>query len=677
MIPEKICHFRDEAHVDFLKKVLKIAIQDGSESIRIQVGKGVSLIGNGQEKSIPPDVSIDAAYMAKLYGFLFPNDKQAIASQLMTKGILNIPGVGKLNLIAMPHAPEALRLYTPKGTNLFESDWTKLNSKTVSLAPGMPNTDFDPKAVPNMFGASAPAKPAPAATPPPPPMAGSGFIPSFMTGAPDIVVSKQHRAPESIPMSIPMAMPTPIASPFVPSAPIPGPSMPPPIVMAPIAPIAPIAPMAASAPIPIQVDHSNQEEDPFAIDYGNIEIKHSGSADAEHAPVPLKKLTINFGGDNSSKGEVSDGQNPIDNILKEMVKRKASDVHMTCEEPICFRIDGDIVRLDANPVSPEEMERYIIPIMPRRNLEEFAEISDTDFAYEIRGLARFRVNVFRDKNGVGTVMRQIPSKILTAEQLNLPPVITKFCYLSKGLVVVTGPTGSGKSTTLAAMIDLINKTRTDHILTIEDPVEFVHPQQKCLVNQREVGKHTKSFARALKAALREDPDIVLIGEMRDLETIAIAIETAETGHLVFGTLHTTTAVSTVDRIIDQFPSDRQEQIRMMLSSSLRGVVAQTLLKKKGGGRIAAHEILVTNDAVSAMIREGKNHMIGNHMTSQKLEGNQMLNEGLTKLVKENIVDPEEAYLKSVDKNALLDSFKRHGIKYEGPKIPAPGGKVAS
>jgi twitching motility protein PilT len=652
--------------VEFLKKVLKIAIQDGSDSIRIQVGKGVSLIGNGQEKPVPPDVTIDAAYMAKLYGFLFPNDKSAISSQQITKGILNIPGVGKLNLIALPAAPEALRLYTPKSTSLFESDWTKLNSKTVSIAPGMPPGEFDPTAMPNMFGAAAPAKPAPLATPPPPPMSG-GFIPSFMTDAPDVVVSKQHSAgiePPPISLAVAQVAPTPIAipSPFI--APIPGGmAMPPPLTTA-----------MTQRPLV-----EAPQEDPFAIDYSSMEVNYHGKNDAEAStPAPLKKLTINFGGDNSTKGEISDGQNPIDNILKEMVKRKASDLHMTCEEPICFRVDGDIVRLDANPISPEEMERFILPIMPRRNLEEFAEINDTDFAYEIRGLSRFRVNVFRDKNGVGTVMRQIPSKILTAEQLNLPSVITKFCYLSKGLVVVTGPTGSGKSTTLAAMIDLINKTRTDHILTIEDPVEFVHPQQKCLVNQREVGKHTKSFSRALKAALREDPDIVLIGEMRDLETIAIAIETAETGHLVFGTLHTTTAVSTVDRIIDQFPSDRQEQIRMMLSSSLRGVVAQTLLKKKGGGRIAAHEILVTNDAVSAMIREGKNHMIGNHMTSQKLEGNQLLNDGLTKLVKENIVDPEEAFLKSVDKNALLESFKRHGIKYDGPKAPAPtGGKVAS
>jgi twitching motility protein PilT len=241
----------------------------------------------------------------------------------------------------------------------------------------------------------------------------------------------------------------------------------------------------------------------------------------------------------------------------------------------------------------------------------------------------------------------------------------KFCTLNKGLVLVTGPTGSGKSTTLAAMLDHINKTRSEHILTIEDPIEFVHAQQKCLINQREVHKHTTSFARALKAALREDPDIVLIGEMRDLETIAIAIETAETGHLVFGTLHTTTAMSTVDRIIDQFPSDRQAQIRTMLSSSLKGVVAQTLLKKASGGRVAAHEILVMNDGAASMVREGKIHMLANHMLTQKAEGNQLLNESLLKLVADGTVNIGDAYFKAVDKNDFVATAKRKNIVIPG------------
>jgi twitching motility protein PilT len=299
--------------------------------------------------------------------------------------------------------------------------------------------------------------------------------------------------------------------------------------------------------------------------------------------------------------------------------------------------------------------------MPKRNQDEFARINDTDYAYELQNVGRFRVNIFRDRNGVGAVMRHIPSQILTAEQLGLAPAITKLCTLNKGLVLVTGPTGSGKSTTLAAMLDLINRTRKEHILTIEDPIEFVHAQQQCLVNQREVHKHTGSFARALKAALREDPDIVLIGEMRDLETIAIAIETAETGHLVFGTLHTTTAMSTVDRIIDQFPADRQAQIRVMLASSLRGVVAQTLLKKKTGGRVAAHEILIANDAVSAMIREGKVQHLANHMLTQKQDGNQLLNDALLKLVQDGVIDVNDAYFKAVDKNSFLAMAKQRGL----------------
>ncbi len=242
----------------------------------------------------------------------------------------------------------------------------------------------------------------------------------------------------------------------------------------------------------------------------------------------------------------------------------------------------------------DDVEALLAPIMPERNRAEYTQRHDTDFAYEIADLARFRANAFVDRRGPGAVFRVIPSKILTAEQLGLSQHVLQLCHLNKGLILVTGPTGSGKSTTLCAMIDYINRTRQDHIITIEDPIEFVHQNQKCLINQREVRTHTDSFKDALRAALREDPDIVLVGELRDLETVAIAIETAETGHLVFGTLHTTTAASTVDRIIDQFPADRQAQIRIMLSESLRGVIAQNLCRKIGGGRVAALEVLIAH-----------------------------------------------------------------------------------
>ncbi|HXV65403.1 MAG TPA: PilT/PilU family type 4a pilus ATPase, partial [Vicinamibacteria bacterium] len=302
----------------------------------------------------------------------------------------------------------------------------------------------------------------------------------------------------------------------------------------------------------------------------------------------------------------SDAPHAIDDILRFMVSQDASDLHLSAGESPVIRVHGEIRFLsERGQLSSETIERLMYEIMPPENREQFKVRRDTDLAYEIAGLSRFRVNVFEDRKGVGTVIRRIPVEIQTAEQLGLPRSVLELCYLSKGLVVVTGPSGSGKSTTLAAIIDHINKNRTDHIITIEDPIEFVHRNQKCLVNQREVGRNTESFKTALRAALREDPDIVLVGEMRDLETIAIAIETAETGHLVFGTLHTTTAVSTVDRIVDQFPPDRQEQIRVMLSDALKGVIAQVLCKKIGGGRIAALEILLANQAVASLIREAK------------------------------------------------------------------------
>ncbi len=375
---------------------------------------------------------------------------------------------------------------------------------------------------------------------------------------------------------------------------------------------------------------------------------------------PEEVYTFTFGADDGT-APVQVKEPKIDAILKDMISKKASDLHLTIDQPIMYRVDGEMMRIGDSPVKAELMKELLLPIMPDRNIKEFSLDSDTDFAYEIMGVGRFRVNMFRDRNGVGSVMRHIPSNILTMEQLALPAIFKKFCYLSKGLVVVTGPTGSGKSTTLAAMIDHINKARKTHIITVEDPIEFVHPQQNSLLNQREMGRHTKSFTRALRAALREDPDIVLIGEMRDLETVAIAIETAETGHLVFGTLHTNTAVSTVDRIIDQFPTDQQEQIRMMLASSLKGVISQTLLKKKGSGRVAAHEILVVNDAVAAMIREGKNHMVANHMATQKSEGNVLLNDALLNLMESGKVEPIEAYIKAIDKKDLVEKAKRKNI----------------
>lgn len=354
----------------------------------------------------------------------------------------------------------------------------------------------------------------------------------------------------------------------------------------------------------------------------------------------------------------------MDALFHKMSEIGASDLHMSVSMPPMVRKDGkmQVLQCSETTLTPDSIKELLTSIMPAKNQEEFARRNDSDFAYEIPGLARFRANIFADRKGMGGVFRIIPTKILTAQQLGLSQAIMNLCDLSKGLVVVTGPTGSGKSTTLCAMVDHINKTRDDHIITIEDPIEFTHENQKCLVNQREVGNHTDSFKDALRAALREDPDILLVGEMRDLETISIAIETAETGHLVFGTLHTTTAASTVDRIIDQFPADRQQQIRVMLSESLKGVIAQTLLPKKGGGRVAALEVLIVTPAISNLIREGKTFQINSSMQTGKQHGMVMLNDALFGLVQQGIVEPRDAYIKAVDKTGFESMLTRGGFK---------------
>ncbi|HXG55742.1 MAG TPA: PilT/PilU family type 4a pilus ATPase [Vicinamibacterales bacterium] len=358
----------------------------------------------------------------------------------------------------------------------------------------------------------------------------------------------------------------------------------------------------------------------------------------------------------------------IDDLFRAMCVAGASDLHISVDLPPMIRKDGQMLPLDANAprLSPADVTRLLADIIPGKNRAEFEQRHDSDFAYEIEGLARFRGNIFMDRKGMGAVFRIIPTKILTAEQLGLSPHILQLCHLTKGLVLVTGPTGSGKSTTLCAMVDYINRTRTDHIITIEDPIEFVHETNRCVIHQREVHTHTRSFKDALRAALREDPDIILVGEMRDLETIAIAIETAETGHLVFGTLHTTTAISTVDRIIDQFPADRQAQIRVMLSESLRGVIAQTLCRKIGGGRVAALEVLIVNSAITNLIREGKTFQIASMMQVGKGVGMVTLNDALMDLVTKKLTTPEEAYAKAADK-AGFDAL----LKRSGAAAPAP------
>jgi twitching motility protein PilT len=356
------------------------------------------------------------------------------------------------------------------------------------------------------------------------------------------------------------------------------------------------------------------------------------------------------------------GRAKMEELFRMMVEKGCSDLHVSTGMPPVLRQDGDILVLeDEAPLTPEESRRILYSITPPHKQEEFEQRHDSDFAYEIPDVARFRCNLFMDRKGMGGVFRFIPTSVMTVEDLGLRQDIIDLCKLSRGLVLVTGPTGSGKSTTLAALVDYINRTRSDHVVTIEDPIEFVHPNNKCLINQREVGVHTQSFKVALRAALREDPDVVLVGEMRDLETVAIAIETAETGHLVFGTLHTRTAPSTVDRIIDQFPAEQQSQIRTMLAESLKGVISQTLVRAKAGGRVAAMEFLLVNVAVANLIREGKTYQITSVMQTNKGKGMQTLNDALFDLVQGGRVEPEFAYAAATDRAELRDRLAQIGI----------------
>ncbi len=349
----------------------------------------------------------------------------------------------------------------------------------------------------------------------------------------------------------------------------------------------------------------------------------------------------------------------IDAFFKLMNDQGASDLHMVSGQPPALRLRGDIERVKYKVLENDELKAMLYEIAPEDKIKVFEETGDVDFGYEIPGLARYRANFFMQKYGCAAVFREIPSTILTAEQLGLPPVLSKLAALPRGLAVVTGPTGSGKSTTLAAIVDEANKTRKDHILTIEDPVEFVHVSQNCIVNHREVGNHTKSFTAALKGALREDPDIILVGEMRDLETIALAVEAASTGHLVFGTLHTNSAAKTVDRIIEVFPSSEQDQIRSTLSDGIRAVVAQNLFKRiDKKGRCAAMEILIATPAVRNLIRENKTYQINSMIQTGKKYGMQLLDEAIMALMKKGWISPEDAYAKSNEKSLFRPFLKK-------------------
>ena len=349
----------------------------------------------------------------------------------------------------------------------------------------------------------------------------------------------------------------------------------------------------------------------------------------------------------------------IDAFFKLMNEQGASDLHMVAGQKPILRIRGDIERVKYKVLDNDELKAMVYEIITEEKAKKFEETGDVDFGYEIPGLARYRGNLFQQKYGVGAVFREIPSDILTVQQLNLPAVVSKLSQLPKGMVLVTGPTGSGKSTTLAAIVDEANRTRSDHILTIEDPIEFVHKSQKAIVNHREVGTHTQSFSAALRGALREDPDIILVGEMRDLETISLAMEAAMTGHLVFGTLHTLNASKTVDRVIEIFPSEQQPQVRSTLADALKAILSQTLFKRVDvKGRCAALEILVCTPAVRNLIREGKTYQIPSAMQTGRKFGMQTLDDAIMDFLQRGWVSPEDAYMHCIEKSKFVQFLRK-------------------
>jgi twitching motility protein PilT len=342
----------------------------------------------------------------------------------------------------------------------------------------------------------------------------------------------------------------------------------------------------------------------------------------------------------------------ITELLSFSVKQGSSDLHLSADLPPMIRVDGDVKRINVPAMDHTEVHDMIYEIMNDKQRKDFEEFLETDFSFEIPNLARFRVNAFNHNRGAGAVFRTIPSEILTLEQLNAPKMFQDIADTPRGVVLVTGPTGSGKSTTLAAMVDHKNRTEQGHILTIEDPIEFVHESKKCLINQREVHRDTLGFNEALRSALREDPDVILVGEMRDLETIRLALSAAETGHLVFGTLHTSSAAKTIDRVVDVFPAAEKDMIRAMLSESLKAVISQTLLKKIGGGRVAAHEIMIGTPAIRNLIRENKIAQMYSAIQTGQASGMQTLDQCLQKLVQSRTVSKEEAMSKAANRDSI-------------------------
>lgn len=643
--------------MEHLKRILRQAVATKPKQLRLEAGKNPETVADSGTTVLPNEPAVDQAWMKTIMAMLFPGDPFSRDPSTPAKGTLSLVGIGRIGLLGRGGDKPRLHFYfPPDGESLLQRDLTSWSAEkeqpeapvstaspfslstageeeTVQLTPQLndsPANIYQPISTSiltpqkSAHSSSSESKSDPSALP----------TPAELFGTP-VRKKKEAPRPAASPLDIPIPpTPSPMAEPT--------PNPPEPIVADASAP----PPDQAFSPPPPPRLAVREPREPLSIPLEPAQEQQSIEPSPGLSSEPM--------------GSTAE----IEALLGEMIQRKSSDLHISSNEKVSFRLDGDIVRTGQAPLTSEQVDAMILPILAPRNHEELQSDKDTDFAYTAGDGSRFRVNVYTDLYGHGAAFRHIPSQVPSIAALNLPKIVTSFCNLARGLVLVTGPTGSGKSTTLAAMIDHINRTRKAHLLTIEDPIEFVYKPSQCIIHQREIHQHAKSFPRSLRAALRENPDIVLIGEMRDLETIATAIEVAETGHLVFGTLHTNTAISTVDRIVDQFSADRQEQIRMMLAASLKGVVAQTLVKKKGGGRVGAYEILVVNDAVSAMIRERKTHMLGNHMQSQKQEGNILLNDALLGLIQAGLVESKDAFAKAVARREFYEMLRSKNIPIE-------------
>ena len=365
----------------------------------------------------------------------------------------------------------------------------------------------------------------------------------------------------------------------------------------------------------------------------------------------------------TGSGLKSGGEQAIDKLLKEMLAKRASDLHLSCDHPVMMRIDGYMEKVnEKEKITPEDLQNWLTPIMPAADAAKLEQQGDADFTYEVKDIGRFRVNVFRDLHGIAAALRHVPAVLKTLEQLDAPEVVKKFCYLSKGLVIINGPAGSGRSTTMTAIINVINNTRKAHLLTIEDPIEFAHTQKNSLIRQREIGNHTISMQEGLRAALREDPDIICTAEIKDAAAMLMAMKCAEAGRLVFSMMHTRTSMSAIDSIINQFTPAHQQQARQLLANTLRGVICQTLVRKKSGGRVAAWEVLIVGDEAASMIRQGRTQQLTAHMIAHRVKGNILLNDSLLKLINEDTVTVNNAINAAADKRALHALAHRRGLK---------------